>query len=93
MGFLDAIWHLGNLFIPALSLGALTAAAAKLLWWRELRSQPWLHLALPACGINCAITLGGLVLLGRDGKMATYGAMLLACSLSLWWRAFGPGRR
>jgi hypothetical protein len=35
----------------------------------------------------------GLLVLGRDGKMATYGAMVLACALTLWWRAFGPGRR
>jgi hypothetical protein len=93
MGFFDAIWHLGNLFWPALGLGALAAAAARLLWWRELRGQTWLRLAGPACVANCAVTLAGLVLWGRDGRMATYGAMLLACSISLWWQAFGPGRR
>lgn len=93
MGFFDVIWHLANLFAPALGLGALAAGLAKLLWWRELRGLPWRRLAGPACAASCAVTLAGLVLWGRDGKMATYGAMVLACSVSLWWRAFGPGRR
>ena len=29
-----------------------------------------------------------LYTLGRDGKMATYGAMVLACATSLWWTGF-----
>jgi hypothetical protein len=30
---------------------------------------------------------------GRDGMMATYGAMVLASALALLWAGFGPGRR
>lgn len=93
MGPLDALWHLGNLFVPALALGALSAALAKLLWRRELAAAGWLRLAGPACAANAAVTLAGLVLTGRDGKMATYGAMVVACAVTLWWRGFGPGRR
>ena len=37
-------------------------------------------------------TVAGLVLFGRDGKMATYAGMVCACALTLWWRGFGPGR-
>jgi hypothetical protein len=93
MGPLDALWHLGNLFVPALSLGLLSAALAKLLWWRELRGLAWRRLAGPACGVAALVTLTGLAAFGRDGKMATYCAMVLGCAAVLWWRGFGPGRR
>jgi hypothetical protein len=93
MGLLDAGLHLGNLLVPALGLGALAAALAKLLWWRELRGVSWRRLALPACTVAAAVTLAGLLVFGRDGKMATYGAMVAGCALVLWWRGFGPGRR
>ena len=35
----------------------------------------------------------GLIYFGSDGEMATYGAMLVACALSLWWVGFGMRRR
>jgi len=93
MGPLDALNHLLNLFLPALGLGLLAAAAAKLVWRRELSTVAWRRLALPACASSAVVMLGGLVLFGRDGKMATYGAMVLVCALTLWWQGFGPGRR
>lgn len=93
MGPLDAFWHVTNLFVPALGLGALAAAAAKLAWRRELARQPWRHLAVPAMLACAAVALAGLVLWGRDGKMATYAAMVAACAFTLWWRGFGPGRQ
>jgi hypothetical protein len=92
MGPLDAFWHLANLFLPALALGALTAALAKLLWRRELASVRWRRLAGAAGAASALVTLAGLVLLGRDGKMATYGAMVVACALTLWWQGFGRRR-
>jgi len=92
MGPIDALIHLGNLFMPALVVGALSAALAKLLWWRSLQGVRWLRLALWAC-VACAIaTVIGLVVFGRDGKMATYGAMVLASALALMWAGFGPRR-
>jgi hypothetical protein len=92
MAPLDALWHVTNLFAPALGLGALAAALAKLLWRRELAAVPWARLAGPACAACLAVVVAGLVLFGRDGKMATYGAMVLASALTLWWQGFGPGR-
>ena len=93
MGPIDVLWHIANLFLPALGLGMIAAALAKLLWRRDLGSTRWLRLAGPAMAANAAVVLAGLVLFGRDGKMATYGAMVLACAFMLWWRGFGPGRR
>ena len=93
MGALDAFWHVSNLFVPALMLGAFSAALAKLFWRRELAAAPWLHLAGPASLACSVVALGGLLVLGRDGKMLMYGAMVLACAVTLWWQGFGPGRK
>ena len=93
MGPLDALWHLANLFLPAVLLAALAAAAAKLVWRRELGRMRWRQLAAPTCASAALVTLMGLVIFGRDGKMVTYGAMVLASALTLWWRGFGPQRR
>ena len=53
MGPLDALNHLVNLFLPALGLGMVTAAAATLVWRRDLAAVPWRRLAVPAC-ISCS---------------------------------------
>jgi hypothetical protein len=92
MGPIDALIHLGNLFMPALIVGTVSAAFAKLLWWRSLQGVRWSRLALWACGACALATVIGLVVFGRDGKMATYGAMVLASSLALMWAGFGSRR-
>ena len=88
MGPIDALWHLGNLLVPALGLAALSAALAKLLWRRELVAVGWRALAASAAVANAAIVVAGLVVFGRDGRMATYAAMVVVCALTLWWRGF-----
>ena len=93
MGPLDALDHIANLFAPALGLAALAAALAKLVWRRDLAGVRWRALALPAALASAAVTLAGLVVFGRDGRMATYGAMVLACALALWWRGFSRWRK
>lgn len=93
MGPLDALWHLLNLFVPALALAPLAALLAKGLWRRELAAVSWQRLTVPALGVCAATTVAGLVIFGQDGRMATYAAMVVLCALTLWWRGFGPGRR
>ncbi len=73
-------------------LGALAAALAKLLWRRELAAVPWRRLATAAAAAAAVVVLLGLVVFGRDGRIATYGGMVLATAGALWWRGFGPGR-
>ena len=92
MGFFDALNHLVNLVLPALGLAALASSLAKLLWRQELAGVHWQRLFGAAALASVAATLAGLVLQGRDGRMASYAAMVLACALALWWRGFGPGR-
>jgi hypothetical protein len=92
MGPLDALWHLTNLFAPALSVGLMTALLAKLIWRRALSGQRWQRLALWAVCAATVAWLGGLFVFGRDGKMASYAAMVLVCALSLWWAGFASKR-
>lgn len=85
MGPLDALIHLVNLFLPALGVAAIASALTKLLWWRELRGVGWWRLAGWAAAAGCTVSLAGLVVLGRDGKMLTYAAMVSAIALALLW--------
>jgi hypothetical protein len=92
LGALDVLNHLLALFLPALVVGMLAAALAKVAWRQALRGARWSRLALWSVG-GCAVaSISGLVILGRDGMMATYGAMVLASALALLWAGFGPGR-
>jgi hypothetical protein len=88
MSPIDVLWHLAGLIAPALLTALLASLAAKWLWRRELAALPWLRLAIPAALVCALISLGGLLVLGQDGRMATYGAMVLGCAISLWWRGF-----
>jgi hypothetical protein len=88
MGPLDAIWHALNFFAPALGVAVLAAAAAKLLWRRELAGVAWHRLALWGALAGAIVLVGGLVAFGRDGKIATYGALVVVTALALWWAGF-----
>ena len=88
MGPLDALWHLLNLFGPALGLGLIAPTLAKALWRDALRRVPWRGLVAWVAGADAVVTLAGLALSGRDGRMATYAAMVLATAAVLGWRGF-----
>jgi glucose-6-phosphate-specific signal transduction histidine kinase len=90
MDLLGAFWHLLNFIAPALVVGPLAAALAKVFWRRELSGLTWLKLALRASAACAATLLLGLVLEGRDGRMSTYFVMCLACAGSLAWSLLRP---
>lgn len=92
MGPLDALIHLVNFFLPALGVAALAAGLAKLLWRRELRGCGWLRLARWGAAGGALALLGGLLVLGRDGKMLTYAAMVAATALALLWAGWRAPR-
>ena len=88
MGPLDTLWHLLNLVAPAVGVGILASAMAKLLWWRRLKLVAWTSLSLWTTGV-AAVALGaGLLIFGRDGRMTTYALMVLAGAVALWWAGF-----
>jgi hypothetical protein len=85
---LGGFWHLTNFFAPAVGIGLIAALLAKLLWWRALHGVSWLRLWLWASAPAALVSIAGLVIFARDGKLATYGAIVVACALGLWWAGF-----
>jgi hypothetical protein len=88
MGPLDALLHLANFFAPALGVALFTTLLAKLIWRRDLAAVGWARLLSWSLLAGALVLIGGLVLFGRDGKMATYLALAAACGLALWWVGF-----
>ncbi len=89
MGPLDFLFHLFGFAAPALALGLLMPLASRLvLRQHRVARGYWLQAAVvAACG---ALALaGGLVFFGRDGKMASYAALVLAAASAQWVLAGG----
>jgi Flp pilus assembly protein TadB len=93
LGASDAFWHLLNFFAPAVGVGLIASALAKLLWRRDLHATSWARLALWASAACALVLVAGLVVFGRDGKMATYAAVVAACGLVLWIVGFVRPKR
>ena len=91
MDTLGAFWHLANFLAPAAGVGLIAALLAKLLWWRPLGGVAWWRLWAWAGVAALLVSIAGLVLFGRDGKMATYAALVAATAIALWWAGFRRG--
>ena len=92
MNPLDALWHLLNFVFPAFGVALLASAAAKLLWRTELAGVRWRRLFFHAAAAGCAALVGGVIVFGRDGRIASYAALVLASALALWWTGFAARR-
>jgi hypothetical protein len=93
MNALDIFWHLLGFIAPALGAGLIASALAKLLWRKQLAHSAWWRLAAWPSAAGAAVLVGGLLLFGRDGRMATYALMVLFSALALGWAAFVSPRR
>lgn len=88
MGPYDALVHILNFITPALAMALLLPSLVRLLWWRQLRSVAWRTMAWRVALVSCIVLVAGLLLSGRDGAMSTYGALVLASAVVVWWTAF-----
>lgn len=86
MGPLDALWHLLNFLEPAFGVPLIAAALTKLLWRRELKAVAFRSLFGWSAAAGVFVWLGGLLILGQDGRMATYAVLILVVGGTLWWR-------
>ncbi len=92
MGLFDAVNHLLNFTAPAAFVALFTALFARVLL-RKARSLPGFWSLAGFCfAASLLVLLAGLVVFGRDGRMATYAAMVLVCATVPWvmaraWRA------
>lgn len=75
------VWHLGGFVAPAVLV-------ALVLWpgvaFRRKGRDRWAALGwLSLAGV--LVLLAGLAWFGRDGRMATYAAMVVAQGTLVWW--------
>ena len=92
MGLLDLSIHLLSFVAPAFVLAVLVAFGGRLVLPRNTRPQRWWAPVLLNFLAGAAVLFAGLVLFGRDGKMLTYAAMVVAVATAQWlasrsWRA------
>jgi hypothetical protein len=84
MGPLDLLNHLANFAAPALWMAVMVSLLA-MIFMKKVAGAPGIRAQI---AINLIVSLlvlmAGLWWFGRDGKMATYAAMTLACATSQW---------
>jgi ABC-type branched-subunit amino acid transport system permease subunit len=85
MSLSEAFWHVFEFVYPALAMGSLCAAGAKVLWRRELSGTPWWRLAVAVALAGIAVMIVGLSVFGRDGRMLTYAALVIVSAVVLWF--------
>ncbi len=85
MGFFNALNHLLNFFLPALTMALLVPTLARLVWRAELKGKAWGGQVKWSALANAGVLIVGLVLTGQDGAVATYAGLVLASALVVWW--------
>lgn len=84
MGPLDLLFHLLNFVAPALFTGAALAGLAHLFFRSKAARLSLYKQAAINSVAGVAVLTAGLLYFGRDGKMATYAALVLVCAASQW---------
>ncbi len=84
MGFLAALYHLLNFFAPALGLALGLVVGARFVMPAAPRASAWWVQAAVNFAVGCGVLLGGLWWFGRDGKLATYAALVGLCACCQW---------
>jgi hypothetical protein len=85
MDIVEALLHGLNFLWPAAGTALIAASAVKVLWRRDLRHVAWWRLAAWAVLAGALVSVAGLVVFGEDGRMATYGLLVLAETAALGW--------
>ena len=84
MGPIDFLYHLAGFLAPAVFLALVLPATCWLLLRSTRQRMPlWGQAAIVFAG-SAAVLAAGLWWLGRDGKMATYAAMVAAAATLQW---------
>ncbi len=85
MGPLDLLNHLLNFAAPALLVAGLLAFLAPVFMRNKAPARTRSAQAAINFVVGLLALLVGLVFFGRDGKMASYAALVLAVASSQWW--------
>ncbi len=90
MSPLSFLNHVLNFAAPALAVAVLLVLASHVFMRKLAKTHGWLAPIAINSVVGCAVLGAGLALTGRDGRMLTYTALVLACASSqwLWLRAW-----
>ena len=89
MSLTDLLDHLLNFVAPAFVVGFLCAILGRYSMRRSPRAPAWWAQGVINFAVGVVVLSAGLVVFGRDGMMATYGALVVACGTSQWVVAGG----
>ncbi len=84
MGPLEALNHLLNFAAPAAALALVLVPLAQVLMPKSAPALSWWAQAAIIFIVGCAVLTAGLWWQGRDGKMGTYAALVLASATCQW---------
>lgn len=85
MGPFDLANHLINFVMPALAMGVMMPLVSRMMW-RKVAIKRSLKAQMVITTLAClAVLIAGLVILGNDGKVATYTGLVLAAAACQWW--------
>lgn len=85
MGLWNLLIHLANFVLPALVVGLGLAALAPVFARKRVSVSAVITQAAINFIVGVLLLAAGLVFFGNDGKMATYGALVLAAGTAQWW--------
>lgn len=86
MDFLDLIWHLAGFMAPAVFVGVVVAVLARVFRRGAGGAGPLRRQAALNVATGLGVLMLGLALTGRDGRMLSYGALVLAVAASQAWQ-------
>ncbi len=66
-------------------MAVLVPTLARLVWWAPLKAAGWWRQVRWCSVCNGLVLVAGLLVLGRDGAMATYAGLVLVSALTVWW--------
>ena len=80
MGPMDFLLHLFNFVAPAFGVAVLLPLCARWVFGANAGGMSWSWQVLVIGLVGSLVLWAGLWLLGRDAKMLTYAALILACA-------------
>ena len=86
MGSLEQIIHTFNFIAPAWGVALFCALVTRFTarWWLPLATRSLIKQTLVSGVLGTVVLMGGLVLWGVDGKMASYSALVISCGTVQW---------
>lgn len=84
MNPLTLVNHLLNFLAPAAALALMLVAGGHIFMRKVAKTRGWLASAALLFVVDCAVLVAGELLLGSDGRMLTYVALVLVVASTHW---------